>query len=84
MGRAYHALGRTSEADQAFGWAAGRLLGLEGLARYLSFLADHGRRSEADEAMTEIEKRAGRATAYFRKEAIILRDFARDAVMGSS
>jgi len=48
MGRAYHALGRTAEADQAFGWAAGRLPGIEGPARYVSFLADHGRRSEAE------------------------------------
>jgi hypothetical protein len=34
--------------------------------------------------VTEIEKRAGKATAYSRKEAIIWRDFARDALKGSS
>lgn len=58
--------------------------GLEGLARYVSFLADHGRRAEAKEAMRETEKRAGKATAHFRKEALIWRDFARDALKGSA
>jgi hypothetical protein len=80
MGRAYHALGRTEEADQAYGWAAGRLPGLEGLARYAAFLAEHGRRGEAEEAMVEIEKRSSKTTAHFRKEARFWRDFARAAL----
>ena len=47
----------------------GRILGLEGPARYASFLAGHSGRAEAgaEEAMTEIEKRAGKATAHFRR-----------------
>jgi hypothetical protein len=80
MGRANHALGRTAEADTAYGWAAGRLPGLEGLARYAAFLAETGRRAEAEEAMVEIEKRAGRANAQFRKEARTWRDFAAEAI----
>lgn len=80
MGRAYHALGRHSEADTAYEWAAGRLPGLEGLARYAAFLAETGRRAEAQEAMAEIEKRAARATSHFRKEARAWRDFAAQAL----
>jgi hypothetical protein len=80
MGRAYHGLGRMSEADTAYSWAAGRLPGLEGIARYAAFLAQTGRRADAEEAMVEIEKRASRATGQFRKEARHWRDFAEDAV----
>ncbi|WGM38282.1 hypothetical protein [Caulobacter sp. NIBR1757] len=76
MGRAYQALGRTTEADTAYEWAAGRLPGLEGMARYVAFLCEQGRRAEAQDAMTEIDKRAKRTTAHFRKEARHWRDFA--------
>lgn len=80
LGRAYHALGRNSEADTAYQWAAGRLPGLEGLARNAVFLAETGRREEAREALAEIDKRAARTTAHFRKEARGWRDFAAEAV----
>jgi hypothetical protein len=76
MGRAYQALGRTTEADTALQWAAGRLPGLEGIARYAVFLAQTGRKAEADEAMAEIDKRCAKATAHFRREARAWRDFA--------
>jgi hypothetical protein len=76
MGRAYQALGRNAEADTALEWAAGRLPGLEGIARYAVFLAQTGRKAEADEAMVEIDKRCAKATAHFRKEARAWRDFA--------
>ena len=80
MGRAYHALGRHTEADTAYQWAAGRLPGLEGIARYAAFLAETGRHAEAREAMTEIDKRAARSTGPFRKEAKVWRDFAAAAL----
>lgn len=80
LGRAYQALGRNSEADTALQWAAGRLPGLEGMARYTAFLAQTGRRAEAEDAMAEIEKRAAKATAHFRKEARYWRDFAAEAL----
>lgn len=76
MGRAYQALGRNEEADTALQWAAGRLPGLEGLARYAVFLARTGRKAEAQEALVEIDKRYAKATAHFRKEAKAWRDFA--------
>lgn len=80
MGRAHHMLGHASEADTAYGWTAGRLPGLEGLARYAAFLAEQGRMGEAREAMSELDKRAGRANPQFRKEAKHWRDFAADAI----
>ena len=80
MGRAYHMLGRAAEADTAYEWAAGRLPGLEGMARYVAFLCEQGRRAEAQDAMTEIDKRAKRTTAHFRKEAKHWRDFAYEAL----
>jgi hypothetical protein len=80
MGRAYHALGRDTEADTALQWAAGRMPGLEGLARYAAFLAATGRRTEAEDAMAEIDKRAAKATSHFRKEARHWRDFAAEAL----
>ncbi len=80
MGRAYHALGRGSEADTAYQWAAGRFPGLEGLSRYAAFLAETGRRDEAQEAMVEIEKRAAKASGPFRREARYWRDFAAAAL----
>lgn len=82
MGRAYEALGRTAEADTALQWAAGRLPGLEGLARYAVFLARTGRKAEAREAMAEIDKRYEKATAHFRKEAKAWRDFAAQGMGG--
>lgn len=80
LGRAYHALGRTAEADTAYQWAAGRLPGLEALARYTVFLAEVGRRGEAQEALAEIDKRAAKTTSHFRREARMWRDFAAEAL----
>ena len=80
MGRAYHALGRHTEADSAYQWAAGRLPGLEAIARYAVFLAQTGRGAEAREAMSEIDKRAARSTGPFRKEARAWRDYAAAAL----
>mgnify|MGYP001553391867 CR=1 FL=1 len=80
MGRAYHMLGRDEEADTAYSWAAGRLPGLEGMARHVAFLCEKGRRAEAQDAMTEHDKRAKRTTAHFRKEAKVWRDYAYEAL----
>ncbi|MDQ0466040.1 hypothetical protein QO010_003833 [Caulobacter ginsengisoli] len=83
MGRAYQALGRNAEADTALQWAAGRLPGLEGIARYAVFLAQTGRKAEAQEALVEIDKRCAKATAHFRKEARAWRDFAVAGMAGA-
>jgi len=83
MGRCYQALGRLAEADTAYEWAAIRLPGLEGLARYAVFLAETGRQGEAQEAFTEIEKRAAKARSHFRREAKVWRDMAAAAVQAA-
>jgi hypothetical protein len=80
MGRAYHALGRDAEADTALRWAAAHLPGFEGMARYAVFLAETGRKDEARETLSEIEKRLAKAHAHFRKEARGWRDLAAAAV----
>ena len=80
MGRAYHALGRYAEADTALRWAAAHLPGFEGMARYAVFLADTGRKDEARDALTEIDKRLAKTHAHFRREARGWRDLAAGAV----
>lgn len=80
MGRAYHALGRHSEADTALRWAAAHLPGFEGMARYAVFLAQTGRKDEAREALAEIDKRLAKTHSHFRKEARGWRDLAAAAV----
>jgi hypothetical protein len=80
MGRAYHALGRHTEADTALRWAAAHLPGFEGMARYAVFLAQTGRKDEAREALAEIEKRLAKTHSHFRKEARGWRDLAAAAV----
>ena len=80
MGRAYHALGRQSEADTALRWAAAHLPGFEGMARYAVFLADTGRKDEARDALAEIDKRLAKTHSHFRKEARGWRDLAAAAV----
>src|SRR5258706_2686419 len=80
LGRAYEGLGRASEADRAYEWAAGRLPGLEGLARYAAFLAHTGRREEAQDILTEIDRRLARTKGPFRAEARTWRDLAAQAL----
>ena len=80
LGRAYEGLGRVAEADDAYQWAAERLPGFEGFARYAAFMARHGRRAEAAEALADMDKRIAKLNATFRKEARHWRDLAAKAV----
>lgn len=80
LGRAHHALGHNAEADTALRWAAAHLPGFEGMARYAVFLAQTGRKAEAHEALTEINKRLAKTHSHFRKEARAWRDLAAAAV----
>lgn len=80
LGRAYEGLGRIGEADTALQWAAQRLPGFEGLARYAAFMARHGRRPEAEEAIAEMDKRLTKLSAQFRKEGRHWRDLAAKAL----
>ena len=80
MGRAYEDLGRIPEADTAYQWAADRMPGFEGLARYAAFMARNGRQSEAREAVTEMDKRLAKLKGQFHKEARHWRDLAAKAL----
>jgi hypothetical protein len=83
LGRVYEGLGRETEADTAYEWAAGRLPGLEGFARYAAFLARSGRKDEAREAVDEMDKRIARTRGPFLAEARAWRDLAAKALAGA-
>jgi hypothetical protein len=83
LGRAYEGLGRISEADRAYEWAAGRLPGLEGVGRYAAFLARQGRRAEAEEAIADMDQRIAKASPQFRSEGRHWRELAAKAMAGS-
>ena len=80
LGRAYQGLGRMTEADTAYQWAAGRLPGLEGLGRYAAFLAHAGRTAEAREAVVEMDRRINSANPQFKREGRFWRDLAARAL----
>jgi hypothetical protein len=80
LGRAFEELGRIEEADQALQWAAERMPGFEALSRYAAFMARNGRREEAREIVTELEKRLVKLRGQFRKEAVDWRDHALEAL----
>lgn len=80
LARALHGVGRHEEAERAFRSAVQRVPGLEALARYAAFLADQGRQAEAKETLVEIEKRAAKTRAHFRKEAQAWRNFAAEKI----
>lgn len=79
-GRVYEALGRNQEADAAYNFAAGRMPGLEGLARYAAFMARTGRKAEAAETLAEIDKRLAKTNAAFLKEGRAWRELAATAI----
>jgi len=78
--RVYEALGRFKEADAAYQWAAGRLPGMEALARYAAFLARTGRKDEAADHLAEIDRRIERSNPQFRRESRPWRDLAAQAL----
>lgn len=83
LGRAYEGVGQIAEAESAYQWAAQRLPGFEGLARYAAFMARHGRRNEAQDAVNEMDKRLTKLAAQFRKEGRHWRDLAAKALSES-
>jgi hypothetical protein len=80
FGRAYEGVGRIADADAAYQSAAGRLPGLESLARYAAFLAHTGRKTEALDALADIDRRIGKASPQFRREGRMWRDLAAQAI----
>ncbi|MDB5441003.1 MAG: hypothetical protein JWM33_3430 [Caulobacteraceae bacterium] len=82
LARAQEALGQTQEAEASYEWAAGRLPGLEGQARYCAFLARSGQMAKAREMFSEIDKQAEAAPKVFKKEARRWRALAAEAGPG--
>jgi hypothetical protein len=80
LARVYESLGHYKEADAAYQWAAGRLPGLEALARYAAFLANTGRKQEAADNLAEIDRRIERSNPQFRRESRPWRDLAAQAL----
>jgi hypothetical protein len=80
LGRVYEGLGLMREAEGPYNHAAARLPGLEGLARQAAFLAHAGRKAEAEDALTEIDKRLARTNVRFQREGRQWRDLAAEAV----
>lgn len=80
LGRAYEGVGRIAEAETAYQWAAQRMPGFEGLGRYAAFMARHGRRDDAEDAVAEMDKRLTKLAAQFRKEGKHWRDLAAKAL----
>jgi hypothetical protein len=78
--RVYESLGHYKEADAAYQWSAGRLPGLEALARYAAFLANTGRKPEAADNLAEIDRRIERSNPQFRRESRPWRDLAAQAL----
>lgn len=80
LGRVYEALGRNGEADTAYQWAAQRMAGFEAMARYAAFMARHGRRTEAEEVIADMDRRIAKTHAQFRKEGRAWREVAVQAL----
>ena len=78
--RAYEGLGRNTEADEAYRFAADRVPGLEAGARYVAFMAKTGRREDAEIGMGEIERRLAKIAGPLRGEARVWRDMAAKAL----
>ena len=83
LGRAYEGVGQIAEAEGAYQWAAQRLPGFEGLGRYAAFMARHGRREDAEDAVAEMDKRLTKLSAQFRREGKQWRDLAAKALAES-
>jgi len=80
LARAYEGLGLIAQAEGLYEHAAARLPGLEGIARQAAFFARTGRKAQAQEALTEIDKRLERTNVRFQKEGRQWRQVAADAV----
>jgi hypothetical protein len=80
FGRAYEGLGRNTEADEAYRFAADRVPGLEAGGRYVAFMAKAGRREDAEIGLTELDRRLKKIAPPLRAEARIWRDLAARAL----
>ena len=82
--RAYEGLDRLDDADAPYRFAADRIPGLEGAARYVAFMAKAGRLADARTGLDELNRRLPKIPAHFRAEARRWRDYAAQAVASAS
>ncbi len=78
--RAYAGLGQIPEAEGAFRSAMDRFAGLEAAARYVTWLAQTGRKGEAEAGMADLERRYKKVPGPMRGEARAWLGLARDAI----
>ena len=78
--RAYEGLGRNDAADDSYRYAADRVPGLEAGGRYVAFMAQIGRRADAEIGLAELERRLSKIAGPLRGEARIWRDMAAKAL----
>lgn len=64
--RTFEGLGRVTDADAPFRFAAERLPGLEAACRYAAFLARTGRSDDARAALSDIERRFAKVNPQLR------------------
>ena len=68
--------GEYAMADAALKEASERMPGFEGQARYAAFMARTGRKTEAQAAVAEMDKRLTKLAPQFRREGRHWRDLA--------
>lgn len=81
--RAYEGLGRVSEAEEPFRYAADRVPGLEAGARYVAFMARTGRLEDAAIGLAELDRRLNKVSPALKSEARQWRNFAAEAISES-
>ncbi len=69
------ALDKFVEADDAYSWAADRYAGLEASARYAVFLNRTGRKDEAHDILTELDKRLAKTQPHLTEDLNDWREF---------
>ncbi len=82
--RAYAGLAQTSEAEAAFRSAMDRFAGLEAVGRYVAWLAQTGRKEEAEAAMADLNRRYKKVPGPMKGEARIWLGLAADATKASA
>ncbi|MBY0420746.1 MAG: hypothetical protein K2Q06_00480 [Parvularculaceae bacterium] len=78
--RCYEGLGRVSEAEAPYRYAADHVPGLEAGARYVAFMARTGRAEDARTGLVELDRRLKRISPALRGEARVWRDLAAQAI----
>jgi hypothetical protein len=82
--RAYAGLGHTAEAEAAFRSAIDRFAGLEAAGRYVAWLAQSGRKGEAEAGIAELGRRYKKVPGPMKGEARVWVGLAEDAIKAAA